>query len=134
MNIVTIDGKRRITVGTPSFLFSFYSTIVCNVPDYAQYKSCMTFLHEGKISADACGCAASDLEKIHLELEKIPPKHVVWDMNDRSKLPPWKDNISSHITSLGNYFVTADGKDLIDELISVLEYAAQHHVGLEIED
>ena len=54
-------------------------------------------------------------------------------MNDKSKLPPWKDHISDQITSLANYFVTADGKDLFDELISLLQYAAKNYLDAAIE-
>ena len=53
-----------------------------------------------------------------------PLSALVYDMNDTKKKAPWEGNISSVITSCGNFFTTADGKDLIFELTSLLCYAA----------
>jgi 2,3-bisphosphoglycerate-dependent phosphoglycerate mutase len=38
---------------------------------------------------------------------------VVWDFEQRNVRPPWGDNISPTITSLADYFVTSDGRDLL---------------------
>lgn len=133
MTITVLGDNKRVLVGAPSFLFSFYSTIVCNIANYQQYKVSVKFLGSGKILADDCDTAAKELEQIRQDLKRFPPDRVVWDMNHKEKLPPWGNNISPHIDSLGNYFVTADGKDLFDELISLLKYAAQHHFNVAIE-
>jgi hypothetical protein len=57
----------------------------------------------------------------------------VWDVEDRSKRPPWGDDISPDITDLGNYFVTEDGRDLIDVVAEAIGYAGRSGARLRIE-
>jgi len=51
---------------------------------------------------------------------------------DLSKRPPWGDNISSDITSLANYFITNDGKDLIDVLLMAIGDPLNSKIDVEI--
>lgn len=55
-------------------------------------------------------------KKVEQRLKKHSPSSVVWDTDDLSKQPPWGNNISKEITSLANYFITSDGRNLIDVL------------------
>ena len=48
----------------------------------------------------------------------------MWDFENRKARPPWGDGISPHIVSLGNYFVTSDGKDLFEVLANTFAEAA----------
>jgi hypothetical protein len=66
----------------------------------------------------ACDRAINELVDIRRRLADFSPDQVVWDFEDRSARPPWGDQISPNITSLANYFWTADGKDLIDVLLA----------------
>ena len=66
-----------------------------------------------------------DIATIRAELSEIGPEKVIWDYDDRSKRPPWGDDIASSITSLGDYFVTSGGEDLIEEMDKVLRRQAQ---------
>lgn len=47
---------------------------------------------------------------------KSPPKEIIWDVEDLEKNPPCGTHISKDITSLAQYFVIADGKNLISVL------------------
>jgi len=58
---------------------------------------------------------------IRTELAEMPPAHAIWSLEDRAQRPPWGDDIAPEIDSLGTYFVTAHGRDLITLLIDVLE-------------
>ena len=53
------------------------------------------------------------------------PKDVVWDIDDLSKQPPWKDNISGDITDLSDYFVTSGGEDFITLFFPALKKVEQ---------
>ena len=53
------------------------------------------------------------------------PKDVVWDIDDLSKQPPWKDNILGDITDLSDYFVTSGGEDFITLFFRVLKKVEQ---------
>lgn len=66
-------------------------------------------------------------------LASHPPAAVVWDFERPGARPPWGDAISEHITSLANYFVTSDGKDLLTELIALSEYASRRSLDVRIE-
>jgi 2,3-bisphosphoglycerate-dependent phosphoglycerate mutase len=56
----------------------------------------------------------------------------VWDVEDRSKRPPWGDDISPDITSLANYFVTDDGRDLFEVFDEAVGYAARSGAELRV--
>ena len=73
-----------------------------------------------------------ELETIQKELERINPDQVVWDKEDRSKMPPWGDNISPDIKALSDYFVTSSGKNLISVIKRALLDAIDEQVELEI--
>ena len=67
------------------------------------------------------------------KLKGFPPKDVVWDIDDLSKQPPWKDNISGDITNLSDYFVTSDGEDFITLFFRALQKAEELGEPLKIE-
>ena len=58
------------------------------------------------------------------KLSNYPPEELVYDINDRSKHAPWEGNISPVVTSCANFYTTADGKDLLFEIVSILTYGA----------
>ena len=55
----------------------------------------------------------------------------MYDKDDPSRVAPWSGNISGIVTSCGNMFLTADGKDLLYELVSILTYA--HYANVDVE-
>lgn len=61
------------------------------------------------------------------------PKDVIWDIDDLSKQPPWKDNISGDITDLSDYFVTSGGEDFITLFFRALKKAEELGEPLKIE-
>ena len=69
---------------------------------------------------------------IREQLKAYSPCHVIWDIEDLQKKPPWGDNISEEITDLSNYFVTADGVQVFDRLISALEDSIRMDVDVYI--
>lgn len=62
-----------------------------------------------------------ELKIIKQELSNLTPDKVIWDIDDLTKLPPWGDNIAETITDLSNYFVTSDGKQLLDVFENALQ-------------
>lgn len=123
MNIATKDGSKIINVGTASFLYSFYSTICLKVPTSIDVSEGICFLQRGRVSAADCAACAKAFERVREVFLKLSPKEVIWNKDNLSQQPPWGNNISPDITSLGNYFVTASGEDLLKALIALLWYA-----------
>lgn len=87
----------------------------------------MNGLYNGEIEANESKWVLDELKIIRQELSNFAPDKVIWDIDDLTKLPPWEDNISKTITNLSNYFVTSDGKQLLD----VFENALQDSIAIK---
>jgi hypothetical protein len=129
-------GSVVWTVGSSEFLHAFFSTIAARLePDGwgTRFPAVMKTLYSGTIGGEDAARALAELDQIRAELSELPPSEVVWDYEDRSRRPPWGDEIAAEITDLGNYFVTADGKDLFEVLGEALGYAARSEYPLVVE-
>jgi hypothetical protein len=123
-------------VGSSDFLHSFFSTISHHLePDGwgSKYPLLMNDLYQGSLSWENAEAVIIDVLSIRESLMVISPNQVVWDIEDLALRPPWGDNISSEITSLGNYFVTSDGNDMFEVLVSALSEAMHQQADLFIE-
>lgn len=85
----------------------------------------MNELYQGHLPTEKAAKVGADLRAIREELSAFPPSDVVWDIEDRTKLPPWGDNITETITDLGNYFMTKNGRDMIPFMWDIVEEAAR---------
>lgn len=133
MEIMTADGKRIVAVGTSDILHSLYSTIMIRLEtcdDYAPLA--LAFLKTGRCEADYAEETARQFNLLHDALACIKPEEAVYDMEDRNKLAPWEGNISKVVTSCANLYTTADGKDLLFEIVSILTYAGLAYTSIEI--
>ena len=130
--MTTINANERIiNVGSAGFLHCFYSTIYKYVSN-TEASAAIIFLKSGKLSFSDGLKTAREFNIIRDKLSMLSPDKIIWDINDTDAHPPWGKNISPVITSLGNYFITADGKDLIFEIILLLQYATDNGVDIEI--
>jgi len=123
-------------VGHGDFLHSFFSTISYHLEPNgwgSRYPYLMNELYQGKLSWKVIPKALTEVEEVRSKLKIFTPDKVVWDIEDTSKQPPWGQNISSTITTLANYFVTSDGRDLFEVLIMALKDAEYEKVDVEIE-
>lgn len=122
-------------VGNGDFLHSFFSTISYHLePDGwgTKFPYLVKHLYNGKLAWIEVPKAIKELEEIRLKLKSFSPNDVVWDIDDLSKRPPWGDNISSDITNLSNYFVTSDGRDLINVLLRALQDSLSEKTDIEV--
>lgn len=110
-------GCMMYEIGTASFLHSFFSTVAYRLENNrwgSKFPVIMNELYQGKLSFENVPAAKEELTQIKKALTKLSPNKVIWDIEDLSKQPPWGDNISEEISSLGNYFITCDGRDFIE--------------------
>ena len=136
MTIGIKTGSILNIVGTPDFLFSFFSSIACLLEDGrpgSKFPIISSDLYAGKIAANKVHLAISEVTKIKELLENFPPSAVVWDMEDLTKRPPWGDKINKSITSMANYFVTSTGRDFIGMLLESLDYAKKKNIDVTVE-
>ena len=124
MELLSKDGRRVVIVGTYSYWHCFRSTIEVNLYDFRNdITDARTFLKNRKCEHEKGYIIAKQFNIIRDKLADYSPDKVVYDMDNKKVLPPWGQYISPVITSLGNYFVTSEGKDLIFEIVSLLTYA-----------
>ncbi|MFL9887737.1 Imm70 family immunity protein [Paraburkholderia agricolaris] len=137
MSIGVRVGSITSEVGAPSFFNSFFSTVKGLLePDGAgsKFSVISNQFADGCIPANEVDQAIGALNLIRGEFAKFPPSSVIWDFDDRSKEPPWGNEISPAITSMENYFVTSTGRDLLDTLSEMFEYAKQKNSDVTIEE
>lgn len=117
-------GSITDEIGSSDFLLSFFSTISGNLePDGwgTRFPMLMEKLYRGELRQGDAEAVLEELDTVSRELAELPPSRVIWDYEDRSKMPPWGDNIADTITDLSNYFVTSGGRDLIPILREIFE-------------
>lgn len=128
-------GTITDEIGTSEFLHAFFSTICANCEGSvwgARYPILMKKLYAGSLSSEEAKIALGELSLVKIELSKTSISSLVWDIEDKSRQPPWGSNISPSITNLGNYFITSTGRDLISTLQEALEAAASENKMAEI--
>lgn len=109
-------GSITDEIGASDFFHSFFSTISGNLETNgwgSRFPTLIKKLYGGELQQRDAVAALNELDQIKRELSQLPPSHVIWDIEDRQKNPPWGANISTEITGLSNYFVTSTGRDLI---------------------
>lgn len=92
----------------------------------------MKELYQGKLEPHNATETLEEVIEIREKLKAFSPKEIIWDIDDLQKRPPWGDKISPNITSLSNYFVTSNGKDLFEVLIDCLKRLEGNNFSLTI--
>ncbi|MCG3088320.1 immunity 70 family protein [Sporosarcina cyprini] len=122
-------------LGHSDFVHSFFSTISYHLEKDgwgAKYPLLMNELYNNKLSWDDVTVAKANLIEIEQELSKYSPELIVWDIDDISKKPPWGEKISPKVTSLANYFATADGKTFFEVILTALEVAKEDKCDIKL--
>lgn len=134
MTIISEDGNRIVDVGTSDILFSVISTINIRLK-HAQKKIplAIRFLESGACEGSDGLETARQFNLIRDQLAGLSPDKAVYDQRDPKKPAPWENNLSSVITSCANLYTTADGKDLLYEIVSILTYGGIVNVKISIQ-
>lgn len=128
-------GSIVDSIGAPSFLNAFFSTIVSVLEGGrrgTRFPAVTVAFYSGVLAADAVSDALAELRLVREELATFPPSDVVWDADDPDAEPPWGDEISSGITSLADYFVTDTGRDLFEVLFEAFDEAHSARMAVTI--
>lgn len=125
MIITCTDYTKYVDVGSSDNLYSLYSTIcVCLSRHKRSLRLLSRFIEKGSCAASKCLDTAAEFKLAFDLLSQLPPDEAVYDKNDISRPAPWSGNISSDVKSCADLYTTADGENLILEIVSLLEYAA----------
>ena len=135
MTIITSDYQRIVDVGASEIWISLLSTIRGNLgaPSCTHISKAHQFLQTGICTADIALETARGFNLIRDQLAQFTPDHIVYDENHPKVPAPWEGKISPVITSCANFFTTADGHDLLYEIVSILCYAGVAGVNVEIQ-
>lgn len=134
MIIVSEDGKRVVNIGNSLYWHAVYSTIFgCIGINMKKYSYASSFLESGVCKAENGYRTAREINFIRDQLASFKPEDAIYDIDDRKKKAPWDGKISEVITSCANYYTTADGGDLLYEIVCILCYAQIANVSLHME-
>ena len=120
MRILSEDGRRVVDIGSWDIWHAVYST--ASSLGMTKITSAIKFMEKGKCLGIDGYETARQFNLMRDAFAAIPPEKVVYDIYDKKKKAPWDGKISPVITSCANLFTTADGKDLLYEVVSILAY------------
>lgn len=133
MELTTIDGKRYVDIGGSDIWNSVYSTAMVRLGIFKhKIPLAIDFLKTGKCTGDKAIETARQINLLRDEFAKYGPDKCVYDYKRPKEKAPWNGQISPVITSCANLYITADGKDLLFELVSILTYADLKKVDIKI--
>ena len=124
MTLITSDYQRSIDIGDNEIWHSLYSTIHANIISHSEEITlAIQFLESRFCSKEYAIETARQFNLIRDMLSQFTPACICYDYTDLSKDAPWIHDISPVFTSCANFFTTADGGDLLYEIVSILCYA-----------
>lgn len=134
MEIVTSDGKRFFDAGSAEDWKSLHSTVRVLLSDYKEnIPLVFDFFEKGRCEGAVAQETARQFNLVRDALSKFAPKEAVYDYESPQDPIPWIDSISPIVTSCANLYTTAEGQDLLFELVSILTYASIKKVSVEAE-
>ncbi|KTS04007.1 Imm70 family immunity protein [Microbacterium testaceum] len=128
MSVSLRVGPIAYPVGRADFLGSFFDTVTVRLEGGgrgSRFPTLAGVYRDGELSPDAAQLARVELADVERELRQHPPADVIWDIDKSDVSPPWGSDIADTITSLGDYFVTADGRQLIAVMDTALDASAR---------
>lgn len=135
MIIRTTDNKRMVDIGSYGIWHSVYSTADIHLASMKMNISlALSFLKNGKCSHKDAYETARQLNLIRDAFSQIAPSQAIYNKDDLSELAPWIDNLSGIVTSCGNLYTTADGKDLLYEMVCILTFAHYKKVDVTVSE
>lgn len=135
MSIGFKQGSVFTEIGPSGILHSLCSTIAVHLEggDWgAKFPLLMTKLYQESLPAEDANGAVVELSMIRQGLSKVSADKVVWDFDDRTNLPPWSNVAPPHVGSAAEYFVAANGRNLLGELADNLESLQEFGGSLDV--
>lgn len=124
MDIGTEKADRIVNVGGAANLYSLYSTAATLTGRHARKVAlALAFLENGTCAARNCAKTLKQLSEINVVLGSHAPTEAVWDIEHPNLRAPWDGNLSPDIASCAELYTTSDGDPLLNELMSLLQFA-----------
>jgi hypothetical protein len=135
MSIALYVGPESWSIGSDSILNAYFATVAIRLENGAwgsRFPVTMRELYAGRLTAARSRLAKAETAQIGKELEQLSPRDVVWDAEQPDKRLPWAEEVDDSVTSLADYFVTSDGKRLLDILDQAFGSAVSKRLDVEI--
>ena len=132
MRIYSADEKKNVDIGMGSIWYSIYST-ACIAFSNDIKKSiplALDFLRTGECPAERIEETKRQFKAVQVGFNDIAPENAVYDLHKPDLPPPWAGNIAPTVTSCANLYTTADGKDLFNEILALLDYAGEQKISI----
>lgn len=124
MRLISDDGKKYVNIGGGDIWKALYSTaIACLGKKRKKYPLAFDFLESAKCEGKNGYEIARQINLLRDALAQYAPDKAIYDIDNPKLAAPWKDNLSPVVTSCANMFTTADGQDLLYEIVCILCYA-----------
>ena len=132
MRLFSADYNQSVDVGMGSIWYSLYSTVNClfSVEVKKKIPNAIEFLRTGECTEQLLKKTKTEMETVIQGLSLIAPDKAVYDMERPEVAPPWKGYIAPTITSCANLFTTADGQDLLTEVMALFDYGISQNVAI----
>ena len=104
-------------IGDKAFVNAIHSTILIKLESNkvgSVYPTIQKMLSYKPITFNENSLLALEMNRLRGGLRSLPTSSIVWNSSNIYAKPPWGSNISSHITSMENYFVTSTGRDVLN--------------------
>ena len=124
MTFITSNHKRCVDIGRSDIWSSLYATVSINLKrNIGEIPLAIQFLESGFCHSQKAMETARQFNLIRDMLAQCPPQKLVYNLKNPGGPAPWDNNISPVVTSCANFYTTADGGDLLYEIVSILCYA-----------
>lgn len=131
MIIISSDNKKLVDIGSDGIWYSVFSTASMRLVSMkAEILMALDFLKTGKCQFANAFETARQINLIRDGFGQLSPEQAVYNMDKPSIPAPWSENLSGIVTSCGNLYTTADGKDLLYEVVCILTYAHYKKVNI----
>jgi hypothetical protein len=126
MSVGIKTGYSWYQIGRGDYLESFFSTVAYYLENQqwgSRYPIIMKQLYSGKLSYKDADVAINELKNIRDSLKELSKENndIIWDARDLTiKVPEWAINLNNEVISLAAYFVTTDGRELIEVFLLAL--------------
>lgn len=135
MLIISKDKKRMLDIDDIRVWNSIYYTAR---HIYKEKEDCiqnaLKFFESKYCDSGHCYSTAREFNLIRDSFSQLKPDQMIYDVENPEKKPSFLKNLSPVVTSLGNLYTTADGKDLLFEIVSILTYGQIIGTDIEIEE
>ena len=135
MKLFTSDNKNTVNIGNKGVWDALYLTAVTCLSeddkDFLQFA--MDFFKTGECVNDDAQITARQMELVKKRFLKVVPTDAAFE-----HVACYCDTLRSNrknetVDSYANFFKTADGSDLLDEVIGLLKYADKSRVDVLVE-